>query len=109
MPTGNYAIYEPEVREQDDLLECAAEDLQALDANVLAWQMSRPLRRRFAYPYANREIAWLSYKSRQLGVKVEHRFNGRQKVIRREEGICYYPDGYVPELGLLLGYNSCYR
>lgn len=107
MPTGNYAIYEPILTDMDRLIGSMAETTE-LTQDVYEMNMKTVFKRRYAYPFASREIAWLSYMSHVVGVKVNSKHNGRQKVIRYK-GSAYYPDGYIQGMGVLLGYNSCYR
>lgn len=107
MPSGIYAVYKPIRTDLDMLLDAMAEG-EAITAEQLELNMRTEFVREISYKYAHREISWMSYLAHRLNVPINHKFNGKQLIVRYGD-TKYYPDGYLPTLGVLLGYNSCFR
>lgn len=105
--TGVYALWVPESQSIESLPWGIGKKPTNYD-HVIDHNMNLMFRRKFSYVYRKKEIEWLEWMSYTLQKRVEHKFNGRQKVFFQSKKIQYPVDGYIPEDKLVLQFHGCH-
>jgi hypothetical protein len=75
---------------------------------IKQFNMLQRFEREYAEKYWKSEVEWLEWTSEAFKVKVEHKYNGRQKVIHVDKKTSFPVDGYIPEHNTILQFHGCH-
>lgn len=75
--------------------------------DIRSYNMLQNFTRSYADPYWKSETEWIQWTERVMGVTVETKYNGRQKVVHVDKRTCYPVDGYIPSRNTILQFHGC--
>lgn len=105
--TGIYGIWRTDGSGVDSIPWKVGPKTEAWN-RILQVNMKQVFKREMGYKKCGKELEWLEWVSFQTGNKVEHRFNGRQLVVKDGPKHRYPVDGFMPDKLKIFQFHGCH-